>query len=449
MDKTLYVSDLDGTLLTPREDLSPFTIRGLNRLVEQGVAFTYATARSQHSADVVTRGLTKSLPVIIYNGAFIRRGERRETLLRQLLPGPSVARARQVFGEAGISPLVYTMAQGVERVLWRPEKESPGVARYVASRQRDERLLPVAGEESLYQGEVFYFTCIGGREELLPAYEALRQDKALSVLLQEEIYQPGEFWLEVMSAAATKAQAAAWLKERLGCQRMTAFGDGLNDIPLLEEADVRCAVANAVPQLRQAAGQVIPANTEDGVARFLLADTAPTLALGERAGDFQLRLYRPQDLEGLIQLFYETVHEVNLGDYSPAEVDAWVPSPESVDRAAWGESLAAHYTVVAEREGQLLGFGDMDSTGYFDRLYVHRDFQGRGVATSIAHALEGFAHGLGAQRVTVHASRTARPFFERRGYRMLYAQQVERRGVLLENFAMELALEGGEGHGSH
>lgn len=78
---------------------------------------------------------------------------------------------------------------------------------------------------------MFYFTCIGGREELLPAYEALRQDKALSVLLQEEIYQPGEFWLEVMSAAATKAQAAAWLKERLGCQRMTAFGDGLNDIP--------------------------------------------------------------------------------------------------------------------------------------------------------------------------------------------------------------------------
>ena len=423
MDKTLYVSDLDGTLLTPREDLSPFTTRVLNRLVEQGMAFTYATARSQHSADVVTRGLTKSLPVIVYNGAFIRRGERRETLLRQLLPGPSVARARQVFGEAGISPLVYTMAQGVERVLWRPEKESPGVARYVASRQRDERLLPVADEEALYQGEVFYFTCIGGREELLPAYEALRQDKALSVLLQEEIYQPGEFWLEVMSAAATKAQAAAWLKERLGCQRMTAFGDGLNDIPLLEEADVRCAVANAVPQLRQAAGQVIPANT--------------------------LRLYRPQDLEGLIQLFYETVHGVNLGDYSPAEVDAWVPSPESVDRAAWGESLAAHYTVVAEREGQLLGFGDMDSTGYFDRLYVHRDFQGRGVATSIAHALEGFAHGLGAQRVTVHASRTARPFFERRGYRMLYAQQVERRVVLLENFAMELALEGGEGHGSH
>ena len=142
MDKTLYVSDLDGTLLTPREDLSPFTIRVLNRLVEQGMAFTYATARSQHSADVVTRGLTKSLPVIIYNGAFIRRGERRETLLRQLLPGPSVARARQVFGEAGISPLVYTMVQGVERAAGKREPRGgpvcglPPAGRAAAARGR-------------------------------------------------------------------------------------------------------------------------------------------------------------------------------------------------------------------------------------------------------------------------------------------------------------------------
>ena len=90
MDKTLYVSDLDGTLLTPREDLSPFTIRVLNRLVEQGMAFTYATARSQHSADVVTRGLTKSLPVIIYNGAFIRRGE--------MPASPNTCRARATLG---------------------------------------------------------------------------------------------------------------------------------------------------------------------------------------------------------------------------------------------------------------------------------------------------------------------------------------------------------------
>ena len=161
----------------------------------------------------------------------------------------------------------------------------------------------------------------------------------------------------------------------------------------------------------------------------------------------ELRKYRPQDCAEITRLFYDTVHTVNAADYTEEQLDAWADG--QVDLEKWNASFLEHDTLVAVEGETIVGFGDMDSTGYFDRLYVHRDFQGRGVATSIAHALEGFAHGLGAQRVTVHASRTARPFFERRGYRMLYAQQVERRGVLLENFAMELALEGGEGHGSH
>ena len=117
-----------------------------------------------------------------------------------------------------------------------------------------------------------------------------------------------------------------------------------------------------------------------------------------------------------------------------------------------GLDLTGDVKTVRTTRGALSCFGVLWATGAHPRkvgFAGEAAFQGRGVATSIAHALEGFAHGLGAQRVTVHASRTARPFFERQGYRMLYAQQVERRGVLLENFAMELALEGGEGHGSH
>ena len=448
MEKTLYVSDLDGTLLGPQGRVTDFTARVINRLVDRGVRFTYATARSGYSAAAVTQGLESPLPVILYNGAFVRLGPQGEVLLRQGFSPEQGEAVKNLLARWEIQPLVYTLLEGKERVRWVPGKETPGVARYLESRQGDPRLLP-AQEASLYEGEVFYFTCIGEREQLLPAWEALRQLPGVSALLQEEIYRPGEFWLEVMAAGATKAHGAQLLKQRLGCTGMVAFGDGLNDLPLFQAADASCVVANALPEVRAAADEVIPSNAQDGVAKWLLADTAPALALGERAGAFRLRLYRPEDLEELVQLFYETVHTVNLGDYTREETDAWVPSPAAVDRAAWGESLSAHYTVVAEREGQLLGFGDMDSTGYFDRLYVHRDFQGRGVATSIAHALEGFAHGLGAQRVTVHASRTARPFFERRGYRMLYAQQVERRGVLLENFAMELALEGGEGHGSH
>ena len=103
-----------------------------------------------------------------------------------------------------------------------------------------------------------------------------------------------------MPAGATKANGARRLKEGLGCSSMVCFGDGLNDLPLLQAADHACAVANAVPELRAAADEVIPSNAQDGVAKWLLADTAPALALGERAGAFRLRLYRPEDLEELM-----------------------------------------------------------------------------------------------------------------------------------------------------
>ena len=316
MEKTLYVSDLDGTLLTPEQRLSPFTVRVLEYLLGQGVAFTYATARSGYSAAAVTQGLESPLPVILYNGAFVRLGPQGEVLLRQGFSPKQGEAVKKLLARWEIQPLVYTLLEGKERVRWVPGKETPGVARYLESRQGDPRLLP-AQEASLYEGEVFYFTCIGRREELLPAWEALRREEGACALLQEEIYQPGEFWLEVMPAGATKANGARRLKEGLGCSSMVCFGDGLNDLPLLQAADHACAVANAVPELRAAADEVIPSNAQDGVAKWLLADTAPALALGERAGAFRLRLYRPEDLEELVQLFYETVHTVNLGGLHP------------------------------------------------------------------------------------------------------------------------------------
>lgn len=440
MNNTLYVSDLDGTLLTEEEKLTEFTLRVLNRLTEQGVRFTYATARSRNSAEVVTQGLNKSLPVIVYNGAFVRRGDTGELLVKETFLPSQIHCAREIFRRFGLSPLVYTLLEGVERVRWRPGLETPGVARYLEKRRGDPRFLPAEDEHSLYGGQVFYFTCIGDRETLEPAWKELSQVEGMRALLQEEIYQPGEFWLEIMAQGATKANAARLLAERLGCGRMVAFGDGLNDLPLFEAAQERCAVENAVPRLKEAADWVIPSHQEDGVAKWLLADTAPGLALGSRAGEFRLRLYRAQDLEELIQLFYQTVHTVARKEYTQEEVDAWVPSPESVDRAAWGESFSSHYTLVAEREGVLLGFGDMDQTGYLDRLYVHKDFQGQGVASAIVQALEGYGEGLGVEKITVHASRIARPFFEKRGYRVRQAQRVIRRGVELENFAMERKL---------
>ena len=141
----------------------------------------------------------------------------------------------------------------------------------------------------------------------------------------------------------------------------------------------------------------------------------------------RLRPYRSADLPAILDLFRNTVHTVCARDYTRSQLDAWAPA--ELDAAAWDASLLAHRTLVAAENGMIIGFADLGPDGYLDRLYVHRDWQGRGVASALCDALPDAR--------STHASLTARPFFEKRGWRVVKEQQVERRGVRLTNFVME------------
>ena len=155
------------------------------------------------------------------------------------------------------------------------------------------------------------------------------------------------------------------------------------------------------------------------------------LLSGKKKEALRLRPYREEDAETLAQLFYDTVHTVNAADYTKEQLDVWAPKER--DLHAWNQSFLKHRTLVAERDGRIAGFGDMDETGYLDRLYVHREFQRQGIAEAICDALEGESE---ADVFETHASITARTFFEARGYEVIRAQQVERQGILLTNYVM-------------
>ena len=148
-----------------------------------------------------------------------------------------------------------------------------------------------------------------------------------------------------------------------------------------------------------------------------------------------LRPGRPGEAAALRALFYDAVHTACAADYPPAQLDAW--APRAYDPAAWAETLFGRTALAAEAEGRLLGFGSIGPDGYLDLLYVRRDRLRRGVGTALCAGLEAL---YPVDRITVHASRTARPFFERRGYRVVRPQRVERRGQILENFVMEKEL---------
>ncbi|MGN1136480.1 MAG: GNAT family N-acetyltransferase [Oscillospiraceae bacterium] len=145
-----------------------------------------------------------------------------------------------------------------------------------------------------------------------------------------------------------------------------------------------------------------------------------------------IREYEPSDCETLARLFYDTVHSVNIKDYTDEQVSAWATG--EVDLTAWNNSFLEHFTVVAEDDGVIVGFGDIAENGYLDRLYVHKDCQHNGIGTAICDKLEKSVNSL---EFTVHASITAKPFFESRGYTVVKEQQVVRMGVFLTNFYMK------------
>lgn len=147
-----------------------------------------------------------------------------------------------------------------------------------------------------------------------------------------------------------------------------------------------------------------------------------------------IREYQASDCEKLADLFYNTVHTVNAKDYTKAQLDVWATGV--IDLEKWNRSFLDHYTLVAVEEDVIVGFGDIDKTGYLDRLYVHKDYQSRGIATAICNRLEQFAQ----REVVTHASVTAKPFFEKRGYQVIKEQKVEQQGIFLTNFVMIKAL---------
>lgn len=145
----------------------------------------------------------------------------------------------------------------------------------------------------------------------------------------------------------------------------------------------------------------------------------------------KIRRYQQSDCKELTELFYNTVHTVNAKDYTKEQLNVWATG--KVDLEKWNQSLQEHYSVVAIDDKIIVGFGDIDKTGYLDRLFVHSDYQGKGVATAICNQLEQAVQGS----IITHASITARPFFEKRGYKTIKEQQVERQGIFLINFIME------------
>lgn len=152
----------------------------------------------------------------------------------------------------------------------------------------------------------------------------------------------------------------------------------------------------------------------------------------------KLRKYQKEDCLKLLKLFFDTVRNVNIKDYTQEQIAVWAPDnyiEEKYER--WSRTLKENFTIVAEINGEIVGFADIASSGYLDRLFVHKDYQKIGIASALLNEIFNYAHKHNIKKITTEASITAKPFFEKHNFIVIQKQQVEIDGIFLTNFLME------------
>ena len=249
--KTLYVSDLDGTLLRSDVKTSEYTNQVINQLTSDGMLFSYATARSYLTAVKATKGLNAKIPIITYNGAVILQNDTFDIIAKNTFCQNEKEEILNELLRRGIYPIVYAFISGKEKFSYLVNKCNRATIDFLLTRKGDIRDTPVASDSALGFGDAFYFTCIDAYEKLEPLYIQFREK--YHCIFQTDIYS-GEQWLEIVPKSVSKANAILQLKERLGIEYIVAFGDGKNDIEMFEIAD---------------ATGIIESNDSDGVAKWL------------------------------------------------------------------------------------------------------------------------------------------------------------------------------------
>ena len=152
----------------------------------------------------------------------------------------------------------------------------------------------------------------------------------------------------------------------------------------------------------------------------------------------RIRKFRNGDEERLRQLFFETIRHVNAADYTPEQLRAW--APDDMDAERWAQRVRAIDPFICEIDGQIVGYADLQDTGYIDHFFVDRHYQRCGAGRALMTEIEKTALGKGIEELTAHVSITARPFFESFGFEVIDPQVVTIEGVELTNYIMRRQL---------
>lgn len=267
---TLFVSDLDGTLLDGNAKLKKRALDMLNRLGENGVAFTIATARGWRGVtQKIIKGLKLDYPVITHNGAVIVDPKTGKRLVANTLTDEQKKHIKNVITEKNICAIIHSIVNDEDRISWHIGGENKALKNFLRLKKGDERLRPCESFDDVFDGEIYYVSMLAPTVEKAELDEAFPPERGFQSLYIADTYNTDEFWYEIFSPNANKGNGIDHLRRLTGAEKVVCFGDNLNDIPMFKHSDESYAVANAHDELKRLATGVIGANYEDSVPIFI------------------------------------------------------------------------------------------------------------------------------------------------------------------------------------
>ncbi len=269
---TLYISDLDGTLLDADSRISRETVRVLNPMLDAGLLFTVATARTPATVVPLLSQMHTRLPFIVLNGAATWDSQKGDYCHVNVIPQSTVEAICAVYGRHGLCPLIYRRHG---RIIHTHHfgALSPQEEKFVEERQGLElKKFVLDNPDYLHSpDEAMLIFSMQDYERLRPIYEEVSATIPCSAVFYHDIFDPSAGLLEIYAPGVSKAAAVKRMKDAIGATEVVVFGDNRNDIPMMQAATRGVAVENAFPDVKAAASEVIGTNVDCAVPHFIQA----------------------------------------------------------------------------------------------------------------------------------------------------------------------------------
>jgi Cof subfamily protein (haloacid dehalogenase superfamily) len=267
---TLYVTDLDGTLLNDEACLTKSSYEILQPLIDSGLSLTAASARSHHSIMQVIEPLKLNLPILCHNGTFIYDIHKNEFIHKVILPNEDIECIIDMAMAHDLYPFIYTLSGNSAHVFYSKLKNSAEKIYYKTRIEMGDKRFVHDPDYEMYKLEdAFYISIVGPQGQLRELAKQYKDVENVVVSITEDAYYDNFWWLEIMPERAGKGNGIDFLRKRFQPKKVVCFGDNTNDITMFEKADWSVTVKSGVPELKKIADEIIGSNNKDAVAKYI------------------------------------------------------------------------------------------------------------------------------------------------------------------------------------